>query len=154
MDSSEDSNEEAFSGASSYDSKGWIADSGASSHMTQSREFLTEYEEFDNPQKVCLGDGRTVEAIGKGNIRSEMVFKTSEPKHVTMYNVMYVPKLACNLFSVRAAATKGNTVKFGETKCWIRSKCGTLMGMGTLVNKLYYLDCSCSSVEAKHVLTL
>ena len=26
------------------------------------------------------------------------------------------------------------------------------MGMGTLVNKLYYLDCSCSSVEAKNVL--
>ena len=152
MDSSEDANEEAFSGASSYDSKGWIVDSGASSHMTQSREFLTEYEEFDNTQKVCLGDGRTVEAIGKGNIRSEMVFKTSEPKHVTMYNVMYVPKLACNLFSVRAAATKGNTVKFGETRCWIRSKYGTLMGMGTLVNKLYYLDCSCSSVESKHVL--
>ena len=27
--------------------------------------------------------------------------------------VLYVPRLACNLFSVRAAAAKGNTVKFG-----------------------------------------
>ena len=61
-----ESDEEAFYGVSSqsYNSGGWIVDSGASSHMTQSRQFLVDYEGFEKPQKVCLGDGRTVEAFG------------------------------------------------------------------------------------------
>ena len=85
--------------------------------MTQKRELLVDYNEFEKPQKVCLRDGHTVEAFGKGNIHFTMVFKMSKPKKVTKHNVLYVPKLACNLFSMRAAAAKGNTVKFGNTSC-------------------------------------
>ena len=39
----------------------WLVDSGASSHMTTQREFLTNYRKFDVPEKVGLGDGRIVE---------------------------------------------------------------------------------------------
>ena len=56
-----------------------------------------------------------------------------------MYDALYLPNLRCNLFSVKAAATKGN-VKFGKTKCWISEKNGTLYGMGTVSDELYYLD--------------
>ena len=94
-----------------------VVDFGASSHMTQTRELLVDYEEFDKPQKVCLGDGRTVEAFGRGNIHFTMIFIMSKPKKVTMRNALYIPDLACNLFSVRAATAKGNTVKFGNTRC-------------------------------------
>ena len=52
----------------------------------------------------------------------------------------YVPKLACNLFSIRAAVARGNTVKFGTTKCWIQDSEGILRGVGSLVDKLYQLD--------------
>lgn len=58
-----------------------------------------------------------------------------------MYNVLYVPQLSCNLFSVRAAASKGNFVKFGRSHCWIRDKHGKLCGMGTLESQMYKLDC-------------
>ena len=58
-----------------------------------------------------------------------------------MYDALYVPNLKCDLFSVKAAATKGNFVKLGEVKCWIYGKSGTLYGMGTVSDKLYYLDC-------------
>ena len=44
-------------------------------------------------------------------------------------------------FSIRAAVARGNTVKFGTTKCWIQDSKGTLRGMGSLVDKLYQLDC-------------
>ena len=64
-----------------------------------------------------------------------------------MYNVLYVPKLACNLFSVRAAASKGNIVKFSRSRCWIRDRSGKLYGMGSLVGKLYQLDCEPAPVE-------
>ena len=74
--------------------------------MTRLREILLDYKEFDKPQKVCLGDGRTVEVFRSGIIHLIMVFKLSKPKEITMYNDLYVPKLASNLFSVGVVATK------------------------------------------------
>ena len=117
---------------------GWLVDSGASSHMTCKRELLKDYKEFEKPEKVSLGDSRTVEAIGVGNIHLNMQFKVSDPKKCVMYRVLYVPKLACNL---RAAASKGNVVKFSATKCWIRNSKSNLCGMGPLQDKMYQLNC-------------
>ena len=89
----------------------WLIDSGASSHMTPDMEFLSNYREFEKPEKVSLGDGRTVNAIGVGDVHVKMEFRVSEPKYSVMYQVLHVPKLACNQFSVRAAAAKGNFVR-------------------------------------------
>lgn len=114
---------------------------GASSHMTWRKELLADYKEFDKPEKVSLGDGRFIDAVGVGNIHLRMMFGVSKLKGSVMYKVLYMPKLACNLFSVRAATTKGNIVKFGSTRCWIRSSGGSLCVMGSLVGKLYQLDC-------------
>ena len=125
----------------------WLVDSGASSHMTCQKELLTDYKQFDKAQKVGLGDGRTVEAVGIGKVKVNMLFKMSSPKESTMHDVLYVPKLTCNLFSVRAAAQKGNFIKFGHSKCWIRNQKGKLCGMGSLVDKLYQLDCEHTTIE-------
>ena len=121
----------------------WLVDSGASSHMTPNRELLTDYCQFEHPQLVGLGDGRTVEAIGVGNVHVDMLFSVSDPKRTVFNHVLYVPKLASNLFSVRAVVSRGNVVQFGKTRCWIRSSGprGKLLGMGSLVDKLYQLDC-------------
>ena len=78
----------------------WLVDSGASSHMTRQKELLVDYVEFGIPEKVALGDGKTVEAVGKGNVSLQMLFKENNPKCAVLYSVLYVPKLACNLFSV------------------------------------------------------
>lgn len=66
-----------------------------------------------------------------------------------IYGVLFVSELSCNLFSVRAAASKGNTVQFGYTKCWIRDRQGGLQGMDLVRNKVYELDCRCVSQEQK-----
>ena len=65
-----------------------------------------------------------------------MQFKVSNSKTAAMYNVLHVPKFACNLFFVRAAAKGGNTIKFGQSQCWIRGPKGTLDRMGYLEGKL------------------
>ena len=119
----------------------WLVDSGASSHMTWDKELLTDYKEFQTPEKIGLGDGRQVDAVGAGNVHLKMLFNVSQPKMSVMYRVLYVPELACNLFSVRAAASKGNFLKFGRSRCWIRDGNGKLCGMGTMIDKLYQLDC-------------
>ena len=123
----------------------WLIDSGASSHMTWERSILTNYVEFKKAQKVGLGDGRTVDAVGIGNVHVNMQFKVSQAKPCVIYHVLYVPELTCNLFSVRAATERGNHVRFGESRCWIRDSSGKLCGSGTLVDKLYKLDCELAS---------
>ena len=107
----------------------WILDSGATSHMTQTRELLTDYQELERPERVKLGDGHIVEAVGVGNVHLKMLFDDEKPKMSIMYHVLYVPKLACNLFSIRAAVARGNTVKFDTTKCWIHDSEGVLRGV-------------------------
>ncbi len=114
----------------------WLVDSGASSHMTSNKRYFASFKEFDKPEDVHLGDGRVVQALGVGSIHMKMMFKVSRPKPATMHDVLYVPKLACNLFSVRAATKKGNQVKFGQRSCWIRNSSGYLFGVGALVGKL------------------
>ena len=131
----------------SSSSEKWLIDSGASSHMTKNKELLSDYQELENPEKVRLGDGHTVDAIGVGNIHLQMVFKVSEPKKSVMYKVLYVPQLSCNLFSVRAAASKGNFVRFGRSRCWIRDRDQKLCGMGTLENQMYKLNCEVTKPE-------
>ena len=119
----------------------WLVDSGASSHMTPKREYFTKYRSFSTPEKVGLGDGRVVDAVGVGTIRLNMLFKVSNSKRAVMYDVLHVPKLTCNLFSVRATAKRGYSVKFGQSRCWIRGPKGALEGMGSLAGKLYHLKC-------------
>ena len=125
----------------------WLVDSGASSHMTWERNILTNYREFVQKQKVSLGDGRTVDAVGVGDVHVNMQFKVSQPRKCVLYQVLYVPGLACNLFSVRATAAKGNHVKFGRSRCWIRDSNGKLCGIGSLIEKLYRLNCEFAPVE-------
>uniref|UniRef100_A0A1X7UTU2 CCHC-type domain-containing protein n=1 Tax=Amphimedon queenslandica TaxID=400682 RepID=A0A1X7UTU2_AMPQE len=70
--------EEVFAATQSCDlDEDWIVDSGASSHMTRSSKVLMNYEEFSKTQTVSLGDGRTVEAIGKGDIYLKTCTKTA-----------------------------------------------------------------------------
>ena len=88
----------------------WLIDSGASSHMTKKRDMLKNFQQFDEPEHVALGDGRVVKALGSGNVHMNMLSLGSKSKRAVLYNVLYVPKLACNLFSVRAAVAKGNVV--------------------------------------------
>lgn len=118
----------------------WLIDSGASSHMTKEKDVLVNYQQFDEPENVALGDGRVVKALGSGNVHMNMLFLGSKSKRAILYNVLYVPKLACNLFSVRAAVAKGNVVEFDRNQCRIRDASGKLRAMGSLVEQLYKLD--------------
>ena len=116
----------------------WIMDSGASSHMTPQKELISNYIRLDIPEKVVVGDGRTVNAIGKGNVHVNMLIE-GKVKRSVMYGVLYVPDLTCNLFSVRAATQKGNEVTFSDSECHIRDQDDKLCGIGSLDNKMYVL---------------
>ena len=108
---------------------------------------MTNYQQFEHKQKVSLGDGRTVDAVGVGDVHVNMQFKVSQPRKCVIQQVLHVPELACNLFSVRAAAAKGNQVKFSRSHCWIMDRNGKLCGIGLIEDKLYSLNCDLASTE-------
>lgn len=73
----------------------WIADSGASFHMTSHFEWLAGYVELTDKFPVRLGDDREVMVHGKGFI--ETTSGILEP-------VFYLPEISDNLFSVASCA--------------------------------------------------
>lgn len=85
----------------------WVVDSGASSHMTYLRRHLTNYEDLEEPRIIILGDGKETLAVGKG----ELEFESSDSEGV-LTNVLFVPDLKENLFSVTKAMSKGISVDF------------------------------------------
>ena len=60
--------------------------------------------------------------------------------------MLYVPKLATNLFSVFSVTSKGNTVTFKHGSCHIQNKKGKVIGYGSSLSNLYKLDCTVQQV--------
>ena len=91
----------------------WIVDSGASRHMSHDKTIFQKYQNFEVPESVGFGDGRSVQAYGSGQILIKMKIDGGKRGvNATICDAWFVPKLNCNLFSVRAGVSKGNTVYF------------------------------------------
>ena len=56
----------------------WLIDSGASSHVTKENHVLTNFQEFEEPENVVLGDGHIVKASGSGRVQMNMQFPEAE----------------------------------------------------------------------------
>ncbi|UYV73291.1 hypothetical protein LAZ67_10002537 [Cordylochernes scorpioides] len=88
----------------------WIADSGATDHMTFRREWFSTFEEIpEGAHPVCLGDGKKIYAKGKGNI-DILSYVDSQKINATLLDVLYVPELETNLFSISTATKHGLTL--------------------------------------------
>jgi len=108
--------------------------------MTHNKDLFKVYNNFEVPQKVTLGDGHVLEVVGKRNIKIFTRIRGQQIKRNTMYDVLHVPGLKANLFSVRSAAEKNLIIQFEHSRCWLKNKSGKLHATGTHCNKLYYLD--------------
>ena len=92
-------------------------------------------------QSGRLGDGHTVEANGSGQVKISVEITHGRQMKTRMGGILYAPKLACNLFSIRAVTQKGLIVQFGHSYCWIKNSTGKVVGKGKLVNRMYLLNC-------------
>ena len=124
----------------------WIIDSSASRHMTFESSVLHDYKDFEASEPVGLDDGRTVSAVGIGKVKVITQLHNGERVVCWMTDVLYVPKLTNNLFSVNAAAAKGNTVSFRHKVCCIRNKNRKVIGTGSFLGKL---DCEVQQLSAE-----
>lgn len=121
----------------------WIIDSGASRHMTMDQQVFCEYKQLATPEKVSVGDGRLLDAIGIGNVRVELTRnrRNQTRKQVVLKDVLYILDLAANLFSISAVTEKGFIVQFSSKRCWIKDSNRSVRAMGTLVGRMFHLDC-------------
>ena len=108
---------------------------------TRQRDHIINYSHFDEPEKVNLGDGFALDAIGKGNVRLKMSLADGMSREAELTQVLYVPDLRCNLFSVRSAVSQGKVVSFSGKECEIKDQDGNIKGHGILDGKLYKLKC-------------
>ena len=126
-------------------SNNWLIDSGASCHMTNQRDGYTDFKEFEKPQKVSLGDGHKLDALGRGTVVVNMMIDNNKSTRAELTNALYVPDLRCNLFSVRSATENGKVIHFAKEHCFIHDENGNVKGKGVLVGKLYQLSVEPSS---------
>ena len=75
--------------------------------MMFQREILYNYKEFETLVPVGFGDGHTVSVLGSGKVKNESQLYHNKKVAGSMTDVLYVPKLTSNLFSVNAATLKG-----------------------------------------------
>ena len=76
----------------------WNADTGASAHMTFNRHWMRNLSPHRIPIK--LADGSVLYSEGIGTVRFNPVVRGQEMASLEFTNVLYVPSLSSNLFSV------------------------------------------------------
>lgn len=74
--------------------------------MTPCREWLINYEKFDKPVMVMIGDSTRLEGVETGDVELEE-FDGTEWCQVVIKNVLHIPKMTFNLFSVTQMFDKG-----------------------------------------------
>ncbi|KAG5868347.1 hypothetical protein JTB14_036263 [Gonioctena quinquepunctata] len=82
----------------------WYQDCGASQHMTSRKDWLTNFVELKEHMNVLIGDATKLEGIGEVELTA---FNGNEWYEVVLKNVLYVPKMSFNLFSVSQMLDKG-----------------------------------------------
>lgn len=117
------------------DSEIWYLDSGASSHMTGRREWLKNFQEFQTPVSVKLGNAVKISAHGRGHI-NVLAFTGIKWERKYLENVLYVPKLVYNLFSMGSTLDKQMNFKSDKRECrFIKGR--KTIAIGERKDKLY-----------------
>ena len=96
------------------ESRTWLLDSGATSHMTNRRDWFSSFT--DRTGEITIGDGSTIPIRGSGTIS---IFHTSLDMRY-FSNVLYVPDLSFNLLSVSSLTKQGASVEFLADRVTIR----------------------------------
>lgn len=112
-------------------------DSGCSAHMSPDKNLFINYEEVTN-EYVTVGDGKRLKAVGKGKI-DVSAFNGDNYLPTSLSDVLYVPELTKNLFSMRCALDKGYTMIATATGCKLLKE-GRVCAIANRVGKMYVMD--------------
>ena len=131
----------------------WVVDSGATCHMCNTEELFNQIFGLETPQEIKVGDGHSVQVIGRGDVTLRMNVPNKKVRKCKLADVLYVPDLSHNLLSVSKAASNGKSFEFRESHCNIIDNKFGVISTATKCRNLYYLNCAGSnlSVEENHI---
>ncbi|CAA0822344.1 cysteine-rich RLK (RECEPTOR-like protein kinase) 8 [Striga hermonthica] len=114
----------------------WYLDSGASNHMTGSKEAFSELDDGVTGT-VKFGDGSKVEIRGRGTV----IFRCQNDEHRALTDVYYIPQLRSSIISIEQLDEHGCEVlvKGGVLKLQDREQ-QLLAKVQRSRNRLYLLD--------------
>ncbi|GKA69593.1 zinc finger, CCHC-type containing protein [Tanacetum coccineum] len=112
------------------DAIAWWIDSGATTHVCKDRCWFKTFEPVEDGSVLYMGDEHFAPVHGKGSVALEF----SSGKIVTLFNVLYVPKLRKNLVS-GSVLNKCGYKQVYESDKYILSKYDSVyMSSSTVVN--------------------
>ncbi|KAK2578268.1 hypothetical protein KPH14_012292 [Odynerus spinipes] len=114
----------------------WIADSGASMHMTPHKEVFREIQPANKFKFVKAAGGRIMPVSGTGTVDISVNINGKEEDR-QLLNVLLVPDLQYNLFSVSAVTRKGYSFHADNERCEIRRSNGDLSAVGVRYGEMY-----------------
>lgn len=79
----------------------WVADTGATNHVTPHRDLLTNHTTYETPKKILTG-GKSRFAVGEGEFHY-----ANEKGQGILTEVLYAPGFPTNLFSLDKVVTLG-----------------------------------------------
>lgn len=125
----------------------WYADSGATHHMTDQRSFFTTFREVPPGTWKVNGVGSTqLETCGVGNIPIHS-FVYGEKKEGELRDVLFVPGLGTNLFSIGMATDTGINVNFTQDKVAFFKSDTQIMSGQRVGKSLYHLKIIAKNVN-------
>ena len=131
-------------------SQQWVADTGATSHMTPHRHWFNTY----TPHRVAikLADGKIVYSQGIGSVIVESEGENLPHRSLEFFNVLHVPLLTSNLLAVLYLARhKAFKVIITEDKMHF-NRSGRLLFTATVTsNSAAYVDGNTKLPEAAHI---
>lgn len=118
----------------------WILDSGATIHMTNQSQFLTDYT-IKQGNFVTVSNGTQVPIEGYGKLIFNILGDNNLIHKFILDNVAHVPKLTVNLLSVRELTKLNVTIAFSADKCKLIHADGSIT-IGKLSQFLYTMKIS------------
>jgi len=117
----------------------WYLDSGATKHMSNSKEKFNSLHE-DAITKVFTAADQYLESSGKGSIKLSTRINKNDSNLVELKDVIYVPKLRSNLLSVSAITDKGYVVMFNNKGASVKCADGSTALTATKRGQLYTVN--------------
>ncbi len=97
-----------LSGPTKTNNSLWIADLGASTHITTTDMGLFNIKNVD--ELVQVGDGKFVYATKVGKLTIKYTNENGDTARILLENVKYIPGFSSNLFSLTAALAKNCSI--------------------------------------------
>lgn len=125
--------------ASSHYDDSWYIDSGASAHMTKTKNIFVK-ETTPITKNIRVADNKVLLVQSSGDVSLNIYDQKGQENKILFTNVLYVPELATNLISVSQIIKNGGQVKFDTSGCVIINSKNQIIATASIVNNMYRLN--------------